>query len=967
MRCLSTVQLCESYPSKSLFIFFTKNEQLWHQEYCLYVWLNKLCLVPFDVSSMDSGSNLVDSLVDRSKRGVFSSGRPSDGAAEFLAHLLAREDMSRQLEEVICWCLDERFSSNRIRLLAKILKHGSRKTLLKLMTPRLELMSQLLRSSTGGSSLERLHRSKLVQRSCLLLLPPKLASWRYRRGARIIFQSTASIAHDKGLDGSSPADLADYGEECLSWSSLTTADVQYVEDSIDTLLHMLADRDTIVRWSAAKGLGRVTGRLPQVLAGEVCQAILVIPTESVRDEFRWHGSCLALAELARRGLVVPSDGLLNPLVQIIAKALRFDAQRGSATVGSQVRDAACYVCWAVARAYAAEDISSFGRTLAEVLVPAALFDREISCRRAASAALQECVGRVGKNVIPQGLELLPLLDFYTLADRRGSYCYLAPKVALLSAGIYLGPLVEELIERKLCHWDENIRELAAQSLGNLCDAASDDITVENVVSTLAARATAKTDPQRYHGALHGLASTLQYTRTEGKAVDAAREIVAAGYANRVAKGNARPDEILALSLLVAALANCGYYSSDHTGLQAPRAIVLEALSSRAKAVYSAGSTAALALTRISSETEADLVQCICDGIEKEGFAFAAISLTNKNLSEPVRLAAVNSERPEARKNATRALVELAEKGIVNADTALETLIQAGSDYQLDSRGDVGSWVREEAVEGISKLFTATSNALAKRALGVLVRQVLERLDRVRTVAMRALLHVAKSDTRFPEITGVISGKRSDLGRAQILDIAPLLFEIDYVRKDALLGVIASATVAGSLSLLARQALFKVSNVEVVLDLYVESRGDKRLSCPILQALELLVSQNLPDDGPWSLRCADEICSDLKGSRDIARLESTVSLLLNLLSLPTSACRASRALSNLLCHPIPRVRRLAAEGLYFHFISGEGGDDVVWACEVIGETLWESTPVRELQPIRDRISAIVLTSLIQEEA
>jgi len=285
---------------------------------------------------MDSGSNLVDSLVDRSKRGVFSSGRPSDGAAEFLAHLLAREDMSRQLEEVICWCLDERFSSNRIRLLAKILKHGSRKTLLKLMTPRLELMSQLLRSSTGGSSLERLHRSKLVQRSCLLLLPPKLASWRYRRGARIIFQSTASIAHDKGLDGSSPADLADYGEECLSWSSLTTADVQYVEDSIDTLLHMLADRDTIVRWSAAKGLGRVTGRLPQVLAGEVCQAILVIPTESVRDEFRWHGSCLALAELARRGLVVPSDGLLNPLVQIIAKALRFDAQRGSATVGSQV-------------------------------------------------------------------------------------------------------------------------------------------------------------------------------------------------------------------------------------------------------------------------------------------------------------------------------------------------------------------------------------------------------------------------------------------------------------------------------------------------------------------------------------------------------------------------------------------------------------------------------------------------------
>ncbi|KAJ8907099.1 hypothetical protein NDN08_003581 [Rhodosorus marinus] len=917
---------------------------------------------------MDSGSNLVDSLVDRAKRGVCRSGRPSDGASEFLAHFLAREDMSRQLEEVVCWCLAESFASNRIRLLAKMLKHGSRKTLLNLMKPRLKLMSQLLRSSIVGSSLERLHRSKLVQRSCLLLLPPKLAGWRYKRGARIIFQSTTSIAHDKTIGGSSRANLADDGEECLSWSSLTSAEVEYVEDSVDTLLHMLADHDTIVRWSAAKGLGRVTGRLPQVLASEICQEILAIPTESMRDEFRWHGSCLALAELARRGLVVPSDGLLNPLVQTTTKALRFDAQRGSASVGSQVRDAACYVCWAVARAYAAEDISSFGRTLAEVLVPAALFDREISCRRAASAALQECVGRVGKNVIPCGLELLPLLDFYTLADRRGSYCHLAPKVARLSGEIYLGPLVEELTERKLCHWDENIRELAAQSLGNLCGTVSDDITIENVVSTLAARATAKTDPQRYHGALHGLARTVQHTRTEGKAVDAAREIVATGYVNRVAKGNARADEILALSLLVAALANSGYYSPDHTVLRAPRAIVLEALSSRAKPVYSAGSTAALALTSVSSETEGDVVQCICDGMEQEGFAFAAISLTHKNLSEPVRLAAVNSERPEARKNATRALVELAGKGLVDADTALETLVEAGNDYQLDNRGDVGSWVREEAVEGISKLFVAcTSDTLAKRALGVLVRQVLERLDRVRAFATRALLHIAKSDARFPEIAAVMPGKRSDLGTGQILDIAPLLFEIDYVMKDALLGVIASATVAGSLSLLARQALVKFSDVEVVLDLYVEFRGDKRLSRPILQALELLVSHNLPDDGPWSLRCAQEICSDLKGSRDIARLASTVSLLLSLLSYPTSACRASRALSNLLCHPIPRARRLAAEGMYFHLISGEGGEDVAWACDVIGQTLWESTPVRELQPIRDRISAIVLTSLIQEEA
>ena len=36
----------------------------------------------------------------------------------------------------------------------------------------------------------------------------------------------------------------------------------------------LGDRDTVVRWSAAKGLGRVTGRLPRTLADEVVGSVL---------------------------------------------------------------------------------------------------------------------------------------------------------------------------------------------------------------------------------------------------------------------------------------------------------------------------------------------------------------------------------------------------------------------------------------------------------------------------------------------------------------------------------------------------------------------------------------------------------------------------------------------------------------------------------------------------------------------
>lgn len=52
------------------------------------------------------------------------------------------------------------------------------------------------------------------------------------------------------------------------------------------------------RWSAAKGIGRVTGRLPKELADEVVCSILELFTPRESDN-AWHGGCLALAELGK--------------------------------------------------------------------------------------------------------------------------------------------------------------------------------------------------------------------------------------------------------------------------------------------------------------------------------------------------------------------------------------------------------------------------------------------------------------------------------------------------------------------------------------------------------------------------------------------------------------------------------------------------------------------------------------------
>jgi hypothetical protein len=75
------------------------------------------------------------------------------------------------------------------------------------------------------------------------------------------------------------------------------------------------------------------------------------------------------------------------------KALYFDLRKGAHSIGSNVRDAAAYALWALARTQEPLALVGHSANLARRLVTAALYDREIHIRRAASAAFQEHVGR----------------------------------------------------------------------------------------------------------------------------------------------------------------------------------------------------------------------------------------------------------------------------------------------------------------------------------------------------------------------------------------------------------------------------------------------------------------------------------------------------------------------------------------------------------------------------------------------
>lgn len=65
---------------------------------------------------------------------------------------------------------------------------------------------------------------------------------------------------------------------------------------VELLLCSLRDDDTVVRWSAAKGVGRIGARLPAIAAADVGESVLALFAENEK-ETAWHGGCMALAEL----------------------------------------------------------------------------------------------------------------------------------------------------------------------------------------------------------------------------------------------------------------------------------------------------------------------------------------------------------------------------------------------------------------------------------------------------------------------------------------------------------------------------------------------------------------------------------------------------------------------------------------------------------------------------------------------
>nr|XP_054763755.1 tubulin-specific chaperone D-like [Lytechinus pictus] len=395
----------------------------------------------------------MDRILNVAKVYLGMSDKCRDAAAFLVSRFLTRHDVKQmRLPEFLDWCLQTLTSEGKkgtipsilkmagvLSVLAQLFKLGKRSDILQYAPVVLRVSVECDLSNHNNTPIRKLSM-KLVQRLGLTFLPSRVMKWRYQRGSRSLADNLQPASAPAGIASKTTiSNEDDYDDENYDIP-------EEIEDVIEQLLTGLKDKDTIVRWSAAKGIGRLTGRLPQELADQVVGSALELFSMRETDG-AWHGSCLALAELGRRGLLLPAR--LPEVIPVVRKALAYDVKKGTFSVGAHVRDSACYVCWSFARAYDPDVITPYVNEIAAALLITTVFDREVNCRRAASAAFQENVGRQG--TFPHGIDIVTTADYFAVGNRTNTYLNISSYLADFDE--YTLPLIDHLYQVKVGHWD----------------------------------------------------------------------------------------------------------------------------------------------------------------------------------------------------------------------------------------------------------------------------------------------------------------------------------------------------------------------------------------------------------------------------------------------------------------------------------------------------------------------------------
>ncbi|KAL4080682.1 armadillo-type protein [Scleroderma citrinum] len=933
----------------------------WHLRYVVLLWLSLVSRIPFDLEQFDEvgqRGRTASALESIAKEYLDKAGLEREGAAILLARFYMRKDTKERFRAFLRWSSsvmqsgDIFLSLAVLQVLCEVVKSGAPEETRAVANDLTEMLEVISNSEAlMGNTLIRKYRTKLLSRVGLRMIPP-----------RPTFSRLKMRALDNSRDEDASQDCDDNNDEI---------DIpEELEGILDALLKAVQDRDTIVRWSAAKGIGRLSERLPGEFSSQVLENVLhlfsihTIAGASIYDlpsiaEATWHGACLTSAEMARRALVPPT--LLPKLLDWLSQALYFDIRKGAHSIGSNVRDAAAYVIWALARAQDRSSFSPYAHKLARSLVSVSLFDRDVSIRRAASAAFQEHVGRMG--LFAHGIDVLRKTDFYSVSIRRNAFLVAAPHVAervdIISRSgpheEYRSALLDHLISITLRHWDTAMRQLGAKTLRLVCEIDLDTLAPPCIQRL--ARLLSSVDMASVHGAVVALTEIADaYKQFDHKGDGTRREIFA--LINRTPESLVlapRNEQLLSAvcSLIAASITREEVELQDRSCVPHWRKLVDHGLRHRSSGVQEA---AAAALATVSSHTDSS------SAVKRYVTILHFHTHTSLDL------------HPEV----VRVLFDALDGGL--------------DDYTTDERGDVGSWIRIACIEGLTSIIGDLFRVSASlpdfasflpphryhHVVGRILRQGVERLDNVRQIAGESFIRIlslsppsvdepeswrVRGEALMRELFLLDSGESWSNGE-WIFPKAVKLLEIPDYRNAILTGLVlsvstrthstqrpASSSLAGyvrTLPVTSVGAQYSVLSLTGDLVEYAQTHlRSNSVVVPVLQTLNMLFEADdltsLPEfeTGAVCMENMIAIASDnVSRLKNVQRIQESMKIIVNLFTFTPVAKTCLPKIVDFLVHPYPRVRSGTAEYLYLVLQSRDlGWEATENAEEMLLETEW----------------------------
>ncbi|KAL3304420.1 beta-tubulin cofactor d [Colletotrichum asianum] len=521
----------------------------WEERYLVLLWLSHLLLAPFDLSTISSAAadeqitlpsipnftwpsdlpGITVRILPVAIKYLASPGKERDGARALLVRIAMRRDMQSQgvLTALVNWALASLNPSPDTPPQPPYFYIGV-----------LSFLAGVLRSSINTSDMDAhlssIFRAAHAVASSEVEETPVSAAIRSVAVARkmlikVIRSVTVLLLRKSPPDPDS---------------------TELIETSIGYFLECLADNDTPVRLAASKALSIVTLKLDPEMASQVVDAVLDSLNRNVLwtkepgnpnglktrdlaavDPLEWHGLMLTLSHLLYRRS--PPASQLPDIVHGLLLGLSFEKRSTSGgSVGTNVRDAACFGIWALARRYTTAELlevptaavvaarphsrdASILQVLATELVVTASLDSAGNIRRGASAALQELIGR-HPDTVEKGIWVVQTVDYHAVALRSRAIHEVALNATRLSPQ-YGAALLDGLLGwRGIGDADAASRRVAGASFGTLTlelsqkdspDAAAQfTASIDRILARLRALQTRQVDER--HGLLLCLASVL---------------------------------------------------------------------------------------------------------------------------------------------------------------------------------------------------------------------------------------------------------------------------------------------------------------------------------------------------------------------------------------------------------------------------------------------------------------------------